>query len=168
MDYLIRPAQASDAREISEIYRYYVENTAVTFDTVPPAEGEIKARMADIQKNYPYLVIEEEGCVTAFAYAHAYKQKAAYDPTVELTVYADCSRLGKGRGRAIVTALLDELKKDPRRYTAIADITSPNPRSEKMFLSLGFKKVSEFQNVGYKFGVWQTVCDYIYPLKEYE
>lgn len=167
MDYLIRPAQASDAREISEIYRYYVENTAITFDTVPPEEDEIKEKMADIQKNYPYLVIEEAGRVTAFAYAHAYKQKAAYDPTVELTVYTDCARLGKGRGRAIISALLDELKKDSRRYTAIADITSPNERSERMFLSLGFQKVSEFQNVGYKFGKWQTVCDYIYPLKEY-
>ena len=167
MDYLIRSARLSDAREISEIYRYYVLNTAITFDTVPPTEDEIRERMTDIQKDYPYLVIEEEERVTAFAYAHAYKQKAAYDPTVELTVYTDCTRLGNGRGRAIISALLDELKKDSRRYTAIADITSPNERSEKMFLSLGFKKVSEFQNVGYKFGVWQTVCDYIYPLKEY-
>lgn len=168
MDYLIRPAQMSDAREISEIYRYYVENTAITFDTVPPTENEIKERMADIQKNYPYLVIEEERRITAFAYAHAYKQKAAYDPTVELTVYTDSTLLGKGRGRAIISALLDELKKDSRRYTAIADITSPNPRSEKMFLSLGFQKVSEFKFVGYKFGKWQTVCDYIYPLKAYD
>ena len=168
MDYLIRPAQASDAREISEIYRCYVENTAITFDTLPPAEEEIKEKMAEIQKDYPYLVIEEDGKVTAFAYAHAYKAKAAYSPTVELTVYTDHKLLGKGRGRAIIQKLLDELKKDPRRYTAIADITSPNPRSEKMFLSLGFKKVSEFKNVGYKFGKWQTVCDYIYPLKEYK
>ncbi len=168
MNYLIRPAQTSDAREISEIYRYYVLNTAITFDTVPPAEEEIKEKIAEIQKDYPYLVIEEEGNVTAFAYAHAYKQKAAYDPTVELTVYTDHTFLGKGRGRAIILSLLDELKKDPRRYTAVADITSPNERSEKMFLSLGFRKVSEFQNVGYKFGRWQTVCDYIYPLKKYE
>ena len=124
--------------------------------------------MAEIQKDYPFLVIEEEGHITAFAYAHAYKQKAAYDPTVELTVYTNHTLLGKGRGRAIILSLLEELKKDPRRYTAVADITSPNERSEKMFLSLGFRKVSEFQNVGYKFGRWQTVCDYIYPLKKYE
>lgn len=168
MDYLIRPALLSDAREISEIYRYYVENTAITFDTVAPSENDIREKIADIQKGYPYLVIEEEGRVTSFAYAHAYKQKAAYDPTVELTVYTDHALLGKGRGRAIILSLLDELKKDPRRHTAIADITSPNERSERMFLSLGFKKVSEFPNVGYKFGAWQTVCDYIYPLKAYD
>ncbi|MBQ6716290.1 MAG: N-acetyltransferase [Clostridia bacterium] len=168
MDYFIRPARPEDAKAISEIYRYYVENTAITFDTVAPTENEFSERIADIQKNYPYLVMEEEGKVTAFAYAHAYKEKAAYDPTVELTVYTDHTLLGKGRGRAIISALLDELKKDSRRYTAIADITSPNERSEKMFLSLGFQKVSEFKFVGYKFGQWQTVCDYIYPLKPYE
>ena len=168
MDILIRPALLKDAGDIAKIYRYYVENTAITFDTVPPTEDEIREKMSDIQKNYPYLVIEEEGRVTAFAYAHAYKQKAAYDPTVELTVYTDHTLLGKGRGRAIVIALLETLKKDPRRYTAIADITSPNERSERMFLSLGFQKVSQFQCVGYKFGKWQTVCDYIYPLKAYE
>ena len=168
MDYLIRPAQTSDAREISEIYRYYVLNTAITFDTVPPDEAEFKEKIAEIQKDYPFLVIEEEGRVTAFAYAHAYKSKAAYDPTVELTVYTDHALLGKGRGRAVILSLLEELKKDPRRYTAVADITSPNERSEKMFLSLGFEKVSEFKNVGYKFGKWQTVCDYIYHLKDYQ
>lgn len=168
MEYFIRPARPQDAKDISDIYRYYVENTAITFDTIAPTEKEFSERIADIQKNYPYLVMEEEGKVTAFAYAHAYKQKAAYDPTVELTVYTDPALLGKGRGRAIISALLDELKNDPRRYTAIADITSPNERSEKMFLSLGFQKVSEFKFVGYKFGQWQTVCDYIYPLKAYE
>ena len=168
MDYFIRPARMEDAKDISEIYRYYVENTAITFDTVAPTENNIRERIIEIQSSYPYLVIEEAGRVTAFAYAHAYKQKAAYDPTVELTVYTDHTFLGKGRGRAIISALLDELKNDPRRYTAIADITSPNERSEKMFLSLGFQKVSEFKFVGYKFGQWQTVCDYIYPLKDYQ
>ncbi|MBR3928955.1 MAG: N-acetyltransferase [Clostridia bacterium] len=168
MAFLIRPACQKDAGDMTKIYRYYVENTAITFDTEPPTEDEIREKISDIQKNYPYLVIEEEGRVTAFAYAHAYKQKAAYDPTVELTVYTDHHLLGKGRGRAIILSLLEELKKDPRRYTAIADITSPNERSEKMFLALGFQKVSVFPNVGYKFGTWQTVCDYIYPLKSYE
>ena len=168
MNFLIRPARLEDAGEIAQIYRYYVENTAITFDTVPPTENEIREKISDISKNYPYLVIEEEGRVTAFAYAHAYKVKAAYDPTTELTVYTDHRLLGKGRGRAIILHLLDELKKDSRRHTAIADITSPNERSERMFLSLGFRKVSEFPNVGYKFGKWQTVCDYIYPLKSYE
>ena len=58
MNYLIRPAQTSDAREISEIYRYYVLNTAITFDTAAPDEAEFKEKIAEIQKDYPFLVID--------------------------------------------------------------------------------------------------------------
>ena len=168
MDRIIRKASPSDAKRIAEIYAPYVIKTAITFENTPPTEVEMKSRIEEISLSNPYLVLEEDGVVTGYAYAHAYKTRIAYSPTVELSVYVDENLLGGGRGKQLIKALLSLLKDHPGRFTAIANITYPNERSEKMFLSLGFRKVSEFTNVGYKFGVWQTVCDYIYPLKSYD
>lgn len=168
MEGLIRCARPSDAQRLAEIYAPYVLHTAVTFENLPPDEAEMKKRLEEISRENPYLVLEENGVVTGYAYAHAYKARAAYSPTVELSVYVDEGRLGSGRGKRLALALLEALRADKRRYTAVANITRPNERSERLFLSLGFRKASEFQNVGYKLGAWQTVCDYILPLRSYD
>jgi len=164
----IRFALESDAEAVAGIYAPYVNETAITFENTPPDASLMRSRIREISKNFPYLVLEEECGVTGYAYAHAYKPREAYSPTVELSVYVDKDKLGAGRGKMLTEALIEILKNDARRYTAIANITSPNEKSERMFLSLGFKKVSEFRNVGFKFGRWQTVCDYILPLKAYD
>lgn len=57
----IRLARLEDVSRLREIYRYYVEETAVTFDYEVPSQEEFAARMQDIQSFYPYLVAEEAG-----------------------------------------------------------------------------------------------------------
>ena len=57
----IRIAAPEDAEAIAEIYRPYVEETAVSFEyTAPPAE-EMRSRMLRTLENYPYLVAELSG-----------------------------------------------------------------------------------------------------------
>ncbi len=161
----IRGAVPEDAARVSEIYRPYVENTAVTFETVPPDEAEMRSRIADHLKAYPYLVMEEEGRVVGYAYAGAFHVRRAYRPTVELSVYVDEAFCGAGRGEALVRALLARLKDDPRYYAAMAVIVHPNPRSERLFEHLGFELVGRFENVGWKLGAWRSVYNYLLRLK---
>ena len=134
----IREATPEDAERVAEIYRPYVENTAVTFETVPPDEAEMRSRIVEHLKAYPFLVMEEDGRVVGYAYAGAFHERRAYRPTVELSVYMDEAFRGAGRGEALVRELLSRLKADPRYFTAMAVIVHPNPRSERMFEKLGF------------------------------
>ena len=145
MAFLIRPACQKDAGDITKIYRYYVENTAITFDTEPPTEDEIREKISDIQKNYPYLVIEEEGRVTAFAYAHAYKQKAAYDPTVELTVYTDHHLLGKAEAAQSYSRSLRNSKKTPADIPPSPTLRARMKEARKCFWRWAFKRSACFQ-----------------------
>ena len=61
--YTVRDAKIEDAQRILEIYAYYVENTAITFEYDVPSKEEFKQRMRKTMQKYPYLVIEKEGRV---------------------------------------------------------------------------------------------------------
>ena len=75
----IRDAKFQDAERILEIYEYYVENTAITFEYETPALSEFQSRMHHIMKRYPYLVLEKDGKIQGYAYASAFIGRAAYD-----------------------------------------------------------------------------------------
>ena len=77
--YTVRDAKIEDAQRILEIYAYYVENTAITFEYDVPSKEEFKQRMRKTMQKYPYLVIEKEGRVYGYAYAGPFKERAAYD-----------------------------------------------------------------------------------------
>ena len=67
---LIREATADDAQRLLEIYAYYVEKTAITFEYDVPSVEEFRNRIENILKAYPYLVAEENGTIQGYAYAH--------------------------------------------------------------------------------------------------
>ncbi|MDR1114550.1 MAG: GNAT family N-acetyltransferase [Tannerella sp.] len=156
---MIRKATPEDAAGIAEIYNYYVENTNITFETEPVPETEMRSRILSISEKYPYPVYEEAGRILGYSYASAWKRRDAYRHTVETTVYVDRFSHGKGIGALLMNTLIDELKKTPA-HALIACIAMPNPQSIKLHEKFGFRQVSGFNEVGYKFGRWIDVGDW--------
>ena len=83
----IRNATIADAERLLEIYSYYVEKTAISFEYDVPSLGEFTNRIVNTLKKYPYLVVEEEGVVQGYAYAGSFKERAAYNHSCELSIY---------------------------------------------------------------------------------
>ncbi|MDR0835540.1 MAG: GNAT family N-acetyltransferase [Tannerella sp.] len=156
---MIRKATVDDAAMIAKIYNYYVENTTITFELEPVATHEMRGRIADISANYPYIVYEEDGKIVGYCYANLWKKKRAYHSTVESTVYIESSYQQKGIGKKLMTRLIEELK-NMQTHAIIACITIPNEKSVSLHEKLGFKQVSEFKEVGYKFDKWLDVGDW--------
>ena len=94
----IRPAGPNDAAALLAIYRPYVENTAITFEYDVPTEEEFRVRIAHTITRYPYLIAEREGRPVGYAYAGPFKERAAYDWAVEVSIYVaqECRRSGIG------------------------------------------------------------------------
>lgn len=109
-DITIRNATLADAPRILEIYAYYVEHTVITFEYDVPSLAEFEGRMRDIMQKYPYLVIERDGRIEGYAYAHAFVGRAAYDWAAELTIYLDHDVRRGGLGRVLYEALADRLR----------------------------------------------------------
>lgn len=156
----IRDVRMEDAERILEIYAYYVEHTAITFEYEVPSLAEWKERMARTMKRYPYLVAEQDGKVQGYAYAGAFVGRAAYDWCCELSVYLDRNARRRGLGRRIYEALEERLKQMGilNLYACIG-----YPETEDAYLTrnsalfhehLGFRTVGEFRQCGYKFGRW--------------
>jgi len=95
----IRLATENDAEEILGVYAPYVTDTAITFKYDIPEISDFEKRIKHTLTKYPYLVALQENRIVGYAYASAFKDRAAYDWSVEVTVYVsqDCKAKGIGK-----------------------------------------------------------------------
>ena len=154
----IRPVTLADAEAITEIYNRYIKETTITFEVEPITVEEMQSRIKEISAQFPYFVYEEEGRVLGYCYAHLWKQRAAYSKTLETTIYLDRNATHRGIGSLMVKHLIT-LCREQGYHALIACITEGNEASVRMHERLGFKQVSEFKEVGQKFGHWLGVVD---------
>ena len=162
----IRPAVRGDLARLTEIYNHYVVNTPVTFD-VEPYTVERRAPWFDQfapAGRYRLLVAEENGAVVGYAGTTRFRPKAAYETTVETTIYCDQRAIGKGIGSQLYRVLFDALQgEDIRRI--VAGYTLPNAASAALHERFGFQRVGVFTENGRKFGRYWDVAWNQRPLK---
>lgn len=163
---MVRPTTHEDADSICEIYNHYIHTSHCTFelDTVSVADMATRIQRVQQELKLPWLVCEIESTIVGYAYATIWKPRKAYDHTVESTVYLHPDAFGKGHATSLYTALLDKLKQ--LEYHAIlGGIALPNDASIALHEKLGFNKVGELKQVGYKMnrwidvGYWQLMLD---------
>ena len=150
---VIRMAKASDAEELLEIYKPYVINTAITFEYSVPSLEAFTQRIADTLEMYPYIVAEEDGVITGYAYASSFKERAAYDWAVETSVYVSEDARRTGAGSILYKALENYLKRQ-NVINVNACIAYPNPGSIAFHEKHGYRIVGHFTKCGYKLGQW--------------
>lgn len=156
MNKKIRLATEADSASILEIYKPFITDTVITFEYDVPSLADFTKRISKIQKKYPWLVCEIDGDIVGYAYASPFHERAAYDWSVDFSIYINPKYHGKRVGKALYCALVDLLKLQGY-CNAYALVTLPNVKSEGIHESFGFKTVGVCKNVGYKFGQWRDV-----------
>jgi L-amino acid N-acyltransferase YncA len=154
---VVRPATAGDAEACAAIYAPYVADTAVSFETEPPAAGEMARRIAAASDRHAWLVLEDDGRVVGYAYGTPHQTRAAYRWACEVSVYLEAGRRRTGGGRALYEALLARLTERGFRM-AIAGMTLPNDASAGLHRAMGFEPVGTYRRIGYKHGAWHDVA----------
>jgi len=155
----VRPAEPSDLARLTEIYNHYVLNTPVTFDIEAYTVESRQAWFAQfgLAGRYRLVVAELDGVVAGYAGTTRFRPKAAYETTVETTIYCAPDAMGKGVGSRLYAELVETLRgKDIHRL--VAGYTLPNAASEALHRRFGFKTVGIFSEVGRKFGRYWDVC----------
>ena len=159
----IRAARVEDAGKLLEIYRPYVEKTAITFEYEVPEPEEFQARIKRTLKKYPYLVADCEGELLGYAYTGPFVGRAAYDWSCETTIYLAPAAQKCGLGRALYEALEEALRAMGilNLYACIAYPPTGDEyltaNSAEFHAHLGYQKVGRFRRCGYKFGRWYDV-----------
>ena len=152
----IRLASAADAPGILAIYTPYIENTSFTFETELPSVDAFAERIETYLQNWPWLVCEVNGRIAGYAYASRYRERVAYQWSVESSVYVHDDYLRSGVARALYESLMEILKRQGFR-NVYAVINLPNDRSVAFHEKCGFRYFATYEQVGYKLGKWKNV-----------
>jgi len=151
---IIRTATAADAQGLAEIYNHAVENTvAILNETLVDAENRaswVAQRQGD---GFPVLVAEEDGLILGYASYGPWRPFHGFRETVEHSVYVRAGQRGKGLGRKLMQALIDEARANGL-HMMVAAVTAGNDASIKLHESLGFQITARMPQVGQKFGDW--------------
>jgi phosphinothricin acetyltransferase len=162
---VIRPALNADLATLTSIYNHYVLTSAVTFDLEPlTVEQRLPWFLEHANAGrHRLLVADEEGVIIGYASSSRFRERAAYDTTVEASIYCAPEAIGRGIGTTLYRALFEAIaREDINRI--VAGITLPNLASVALHQSFGFEQVGIFTQAGRKFDRYWDVAWFERPL----
>ena len=84
---ILRPATVDDAAEMLAIYAPYVIQTTVSSEYDAPTLEEFTRRIRTFTEKLPWLVCIIDGEVAGYGYASPHRTRAAYQWSVETSIY---------------------------------------------------------------------------------
>ena len=152
----IRKAGEGDIPRITEIYADAVDHGTATYELDAPGAEEMLERYRGLHAaGYPYLVVEEGERILAYAYAGPFRARPAYRFIVEDSIYVAPEGKGRGIGKALLTALIDQCKAlGFRQFVAVIGDGGPDSASVRLHERLGFDHCGVLRGSGYKHGRW--------------
>ncbi len=158
MEPTIRLAEIGDAEAIRTIYNVEVAETTVTFDMVPRTVEQQEAWLREHSGGHPAIVaVDESGTIVGFGSLSPYKERPAYSPTVEDSVYVHRSVRGTGVGKALLAELV-RLAESYGYHSIVARIVGGHDASISLHDAHGFELVGVEREVGRKLGRWLDVA----------
>lgn len=161
----IRRAEPGDAAALAAIYNHYVRETPITFDTEEKTLAERGAWLSHFADHgrFQCFVAEADGAAIGWASSHRFRDRAAYDTTVETSVYLAPDRTGQGLGRRLYATLFEALQgQDIHR--AYGGVTQPNAASNRLHAAFGFRQAGLLPEIGRKFGRYWDVAIWVKDL----
>ena len=162
---VIRDVNLNDAESICNIYNYYIANSICTFETDLVSPEEMSQRIIDVTNDAKWLVLEKNGNVAGYAYAKKWHQRAAYQYTLEASVYVSKDNIGKGYAYKLYNKLFTFLQ-TTNCHSLIALIALPNSKSIKLHETFGFYQSGLLQEAGYKFDKWIDIGFWSLKMKD--
>ena len=153
---VFRTVTDDDSAAVLDIYNHYVSTSNVTFDLDVWTADDMAHKIETVAAlGMPFIVAEREGELVGYAYLSPFREKAAYDTTMENTLYLHESARGSGIG----ATMLDELCRlgaiaGVREVVAVIADTPDAIASIRLHDKAGFARVGEMQRVGRKFDEW--------------
>lgn len=158
---IIRVAREKDMPQLLAIYNYEVMHGTATFDLQCRTMAErMEWFYAHNRDNHPLLVAELDEKAVGYVSLSSYREKEAYNRTVELSLYIDPEYRRRGVARQLMAAILAEAGAREDIHTVISVITEGNLASVKLHEEFGFTYCGTMKEVGLKFGKLLGIVNY--------
>lgn len=173
-DVVVRLAVRDDAAAMREIYNHEVETHTTTLDMIPRSLDDQIAWISARSGAFSAVVAElapttasagerrtgprrdtgaAAGLVVGFASLSPFRDRPAYNTTVENSVYVSRQHSGLGIGRQLMDHLI-ECARDTGFHSMIARIESTGAASIALHRACGFELIGTEREVGRKHGRW--------------
>jgi phosphinothricin acetyltransferase len=162
MSVIVRDATVDDLPSVAAIYTHYTLRTTATFNIEVRTPREWRERFDGHIVNGPYdlMVAVEDDVVIGFVETQRFRPKAAYDRSIELSVYVSPDGQSRGVGSALYTALFARIDGGTHFHRAFSIIALPNAASIALHERFGFVHRGTLTEAGFKFGQYLDVAYY--------
>ncbi len=155
MNLIIRPSRDEDVPDCAAIYAASVDTETASWEYDAPNVDEFDRRRGDVlAKGFPYFTATLDGKVAGYSHASSFRARVGYRFVVEDSVYVLDAMKGRGIGKRLLMALIDECTRRGYRQMIAVIGDSANLGSVKLHEACGFRHVALFKGIGYKFGRW--------------
>src|SRR6185295_4722008 len=141
-DVTIRLATPADLPAINDIYNYYVHHSTCTYQLEPETLEERTAWFEQHSPDkHPVTVAILEGAIVGWGALSQFRPRAAYQHSVEASVYLRHDVHRRGIGKALLLDLIARAKA-AGHHTLIGGASADQTASLALQESLGFQRVA--------------------------
>jgi L-amino acid N-acyltransferase YncA len=140
----IRHARLDDAAAIADIYTQGILERVATFESEPRTEADIRRKLEQESERHPTLVAEIDGRVAGWASISLYRPRECYAGIGEFSIYIDRDARGKGVGKVLLRALIDEAER-LGYWKLLSRVFTFNTASLNLCKSQGFREVGIYE-----------------------
>jgi L-amino acid N-acyltransferase YncA len=149
-----RPASEDDAEAVARVYNQGIADRVATFETEARTADDRRQAIAAARGRYPFVVATEDGEVVGFASAGAYRSRPCYRGVGEFSVYVARAHRGRGVGRLVLAALIDEAER-LGLWKLVSRVFPENAASRALCRAAGFREVGVYEKHARLDGVWR-------------
>jgi L-amino acid N-acyltransferase YncA len=152
MNYEIIPMQPADWLAVREIYRQGIATGNATFETELP-DWE---KWNSAHRQHCRLIARKEEEILGWAALSPVSARAVYAGVAEVSVYVAATARGRGIGKALLQALIEESERHGI-WTLQAGIFPENVASITLHKSCEFREVGVRRSIGKLGDTWRDV-----------
>jgi L-amino acid N-acyltransferase YncA len=140
---------------IRAIFNDAIVNTTALYDYEPRSVEVMQAWFAvKEEKKLPVIgVLDDDGTLMGFGSYGPFRPHAAYQFSIEHSIYVDARFRGRGLGRRILQRLIEKAR-EQRYHMMIGVIDAENATSIALHEKMGFAHCGHIKEAGFKFGRW--------------
>jgi L-amino acid N-acyltransferase YncA len=152
----IREAEAPDAEAICAIYNQGIEDRVATLETEQRTPGERRQWLASRGPRHPVVVAEAEARIVGWGSLNSFNPRPVYDHVADFSVYVERSWRGRGVGRALLAALIEQARALAYHKLVLAAFPF-NDQGVRLYERAGFRHVGVYKEQGRLDGRWVDI-----------